>query len=112
MTRPNRLPRAEAVYAWLLILNGIIGFLFMCILGFKMGLGSIWLGMPLALVGLAAGALCLKGYSAGFLIGAFFYLIQCVRYYSPDWNFGFTSGFQAGISFPLAERETLVINVA
>ena len=112
MGQSEKLHPAEAIYAWLLILNGAVGFAMMCILGVKMGFGATYLGFPLALFGLASGALSLKGKSAGYVAGAAFYLIQCVRYYSPSWNFGFTSGFQAGFSFPLSDSETIVFNIA
>ena len=112
VTEREKLHPAEAIYAWLLVLNGVGGFVFSCIIAIKVGFSGPPFLFALPLLGVAAGAGSLKGWSAGFYAGTIFYLIQCVRYYSPNFNFGFSSGLQAGISFQPSGDETLVLNIA
>ena len=77
-----------------------------------MGFSATYLGFPLALVGIVSGVLSLKGKATGFAVATLFYFVQCVRYYSPIWSIGFTSGFQAGVSIPLSDGQSIVFNVA
>jgi hypothetical protein len=99
------------VFAWLLILNGVIGLGFGIALANQFGFGAAALAAVFAAAGLASGIVSLRGRPVGLLFGTLFYLLQIIRYYSPEFSFGLSSGLQAGISFHPMAGETLVVNV-
>jgi hypothetical protein len=109
---PTEPPSARmTVFSWLLILNGVIGLGFSIALMVSFGFGPSALAAVLAAVGLASGIMSLGGRPLGLLFGTLFYLSQTIRYYSPAFSFGLSSGFQAGVSFHPVDGETLVVNV-
>ena len=109
---PTEAPSAKTtVFAWLLILNGVIGLGFDTALLDKFGFGAAALAAILATVGLVSGIVSLRGRPIGLLFGSLFYLSQTIRYYAPAFSFGLSSGLQAGISFHPVDGETLVVNL-
>ena len=109
---PTEAPSAKiTVFAWLLILNGVIGLGFDAALLNKFGFGAAALAAILATVGLVSGIVSLRGRPIGLLFGTLFYLSQTIRYYAPAFSFGLSSGLQAEISFHPVDGETLVINL-
>jgi hypothetical protein len=113
MSEKRKLHPAETIFAWLLVINGAMGFVFFSIATAKLGFSAIpLLGFALPLIGIASGVGALRGWSAAFGVGTIFYLVQCVRYYSPNWSFGVTSGFQAGFMFQPLDDTKFAFNLA
>lgn len=105
------LGRAETIFAWSLIVNGLLGLLFLAPALLHANPVVLLVVLPLPLVGVVSGVFALKCMTPGFFVGTLFYLVQCVRYYAPAASFGFESGIQFGISFQPIEGETIVLNL-
>ncbi len=103
------LTRSEAIFAWSLVFNGVLGALFLALLVLRAGFGS-FLVLVVPLVGIASGVLALQRRTGGFFMGVLFYLVQCLSYYGQTVTFGFSSGLQFAISFHPVDGETIVVN--
>jgi hypothetical protein len=109
---PTEPPNAlRTIFAWLLILNGVIGLGFSVALVSQSGAGAAAFAAMFPAAGIASGIVSLRGRPVGLLFGTLFYLAQTIKYYSPAFSFGLASGLQAGISFHPVDGETLVVNV-
>ena len=111
-----RLTTAEKIYAYSLIVNGLVGFVLMTMLVAASILSGSFSPetvdvVVLPIVGICSGAFALKGKSLPFVTGLVFYAVQTIRYYSPAFSLGFSSGFQFGAVLPWPPAGTLVINV-
>jgi hypothetical protein len=109
-----RLTVMEKVFAYSLIVNGLIGLASMSVALLALRGTSVpvpLIGLPLPFIGIATGVLALKGKPLALVVGVAFYLVQSVRYYSSQFSLGFTSGFQFGISLHPSPDTTLVVNI-
>ena len=110
---PPRTPlgRAERIFAWSLVFNGVLGLLFIVPALMRSSLAMALIALPVPLVGVVSGVFALRGRTAAFFAGTLFYLVQCVRYYAPSGSFGFSSGIQFGITMQPVQGETIVLNL-
>lgn len=105
------LARGEAIFAWLLLINGGLGVLFLVPTMLQSSVLALPVVLAVPLAGVVAGAFALRQRTWAFFVGTLFYLVQCARYYSPALNVGFESGLQVSFALHPAEDETLEINL-
>lgn len=118
MKHPSRsplLPKANAVLAWILLVNASLG---VGVWASRMAFTDAATLQPgelpwFGLLGVAAGLLCLGRHTAGLWGAVLFYTMQVAIYYpvTHGWSFGIKAGISLGQVFVLSGG-VLVVNYA
>lgn len=110
---PGRFTPGEKILLACLVINSIAGFVAMVgvFLTFWSQSAALALaGLVLPVFGFATAALMLRAPTVALALGAVFYLVQCVAYFSPTGSWALRSGLNISVSVPQGQG-TVVLNL-